>query len=332
MKRNILFIVLGLVVIVLILLVGVLYLLQPKGNVVIITNKNNIVEYRVLDRDTVLLQTTDNSIYKTTANNSQLIFQYNPQDKISISPLGNYYAQQNDKNITIFSTTDNQPIAKFNANLFSWQKDDAYIFAQLPPKTNNPLLAVDYDIVVNSTIFYVELPGKPLQPLTQKSINSLLYYSNNPKVLYYLTPNTKGNELQESILVKDPLTSPSTNLSTYSNYSIKVFNDGVVINDSIVGNSIISDGTQFSNNNFTVQSGLQKINNKLSTLTLEKKNDNWYINITGVENGKTKSNILPLPKEFNGQNLRNPTLYKSLLFFQSDSGIFNTDLGDSYAQ
>jgi hypothetical protein len=330
MNRNTLYILIGGGVVLVLVVIAILLNLNSSSNIAILVNKTNIVNYGVIDDTTVVYQTTDNGVYKSTNNQVKLLFQANPKDIINISPLRKYYSNQHNNDITIYSLPQNLPVNHFSASLFRWQKDDSYIYTTPIQKTTDPALAVD-DVVLITNIFYAENPNKSSELLDKKPINDIVYYSANPKVLYYLTPSTTGNSLQESVLVKDTF-SNTTNLSTYSNPLIKTFNDGVVLTDPNAGNSIFSDGVQYTNKDFTIQSGLQKINNQLSSLKLSSRNDRWYLDITSIQDGKTKSMLLPLPKNYNGQNLRNPFIQDSMVFFQSDSGIYSTDLGSNYAQ
>lgn len=319
--------------IILLIILGIFLLLknQSAGNLHILTNQSNVVNYRAVDNQTVIYQTTTNSIIKSSNNQQTLLLQYDPKDSVIISPTGKYFSAKHDTEVTIYETVTNQPVVRFQASQFSWQKNDSYIFSAPTPKTTNPLLAVDDDVVLTANIFYSELPGNAQQLLDKQSINALVYYSNDPKVLYYLSPNVAGNSLQESNLIKNDFTS-TTKLGTYSDYLIKNFNDGVILSDSGRGTSILSDGNIYTNKKFSIQSGLQKINAILSSLTLVQRNSRWSLDITGIDSGKTQSINLPLPANFNGQNLRNPQLRGSMVFFQTDSGIYGTDIGGSNAQ
>jgi len=333
MNRNYLLLLLGGGLILLIVL-GVLLLLrnQSAGNLHILTNQSNIVSYGVIDEQTVIYQTTANSIIKSSNNQQNLLLQYDPKDSVIISPTGKYFSAKHGSEVTIYVTTTNQPLIHFNVAQFAWQKNDAYIYTLPIAQTTDPALALDGDAAqIVSTIKFVPEPGKAAETIDTKVLNSLIFYSASPKVLYYLTPNTGGNPLQESRLIKD--TFPDiTQLGIYSNYEVKTFNDGIILSDISVGTNILSDGNIYTNKKVTIQSGLQKINAVLSSLTLVQHNNRWNLDITGIDSGKTQSIELPLPTDFNGQNLRNPQLRGSMVFFQTDSGIYSTEIGGSNAQ
>lgn len=319
-RRNIILLIVGSVVV----LSGILFyfLLSQKSvqNPQLIINQSDINSFRV-NNDGVIVYSTKQGQIGIVRKDKPASLQSNITNHVQLSPSGKYYSVASENSIKIYTSLDNLLVQTIIAQQFSWQLGDGFVYLQRASATQDPQNSIDSDTLPYN-IVYVSLPGSAGQTIGQRPVLTVFQYSPESKITTLLTPNMKGNFLQEGILTQLSPAS-SKEYANFSSYQQFLFPTATVLNDTTAGSYILTLSSLEKYDNFRPGDTLGLYNNQLSDFKIQQDKNRITLVISEVSTKKSIQNTIYLPDYFSNTAITNPYIVNHQLYFLTSTGIFS---------